>query len=86
MMMPVEVIILGGIISILSLIERLIRYIPKLNRHIDRLTRSKSQLESLKETISIKDNSELGAEDIKELTDLIDTLADLGEELNFIKP
>ena len=85
-MLPVEVIILGGIISILSLIERLIRYIPKLNRHIDSLTRSKSQLESIKETISIKDNSELGAEDIKEITDLIDTLADLGEELNFIKP
>lgn len=85
-MLPVELIIIGGVISILTLLERLIKYIPKLNRHIDRLRRSKSQLESIRETISITDASELGVEDIKEITDLIDTLADLGEELNFIKP
>jgi hypothetical protein len=85
-MLPVELIIIGGVISILTLLERLIKYIPKLNRHIDRLRRSKTQLESIRETISITDKSELGVEDIKEITDLIDTLADLGEELNFIKP
>lgn len=82
-MLPVEVMIIGGIISILTLIERLIRYIPKLNRHIDRLRRSKSQLESVRDSISIKDADEI---DIKELNDLIDNLIDIGEELNFIKP
>jgi hypothetical protein len=82
-MLPVEVMIIGGIISILTLIERLIRYIPKLNRHIDRLRQSKSQLESVRDSISIKDADEI---DIKELNDLIDNLIDIGEELNFIKP
>ncbi len=84
-MLPVEVIIIGGVISILTLLERLIRYVPKLNRHIDRLSRSKNQLESIREG-SLKTSSDLGIEDIKEISDLIDTLADLGEELNFIKP
>lgn len=82
-MLPIEVVIIGGIISILTLLERLIRYIPKLNRHIDRLRRSKSQLESVRDSISIKDADEI---DIKELNDLIDNLIDIGEELNFIKP
>lgn len=85
-MLPVEVIIIGGIISTLSLIERLIRYVPKLNRHIDRLRRSKSQLESVRDSISIKDADELDIDDIKEIHDLIDNLIDIGEELNFIKP
>lgn len=82
-MLPVEVMIIGGVISILTLLERLIRYIPKLNRHIDRLRQSKSQLESVRDSISIKDADEI---DIKELNDLIDNLIDIGEELNFIKP
>lgn len=85
-MLPIEVIIIGCIISTLSLIERLIRYVPKLNRHIDRLRRSKSQLESVRDSISIKDADEIDIDDIKEIHDLIDNLIDIGEELNFIKP
>jgi hypothetical protein len=85
-MLPIEVVIIGGIISILTLLERLIRYIPKLNRHIDRLRRSKTQLESVRDSISIKDTNEIDIDDIREINDLIENLIDIGEELNFIKP
>jgi hypothetical protein len=80
-MLPIEIIILGAIISILTLLERLIRYVPKLGLYIDRITRSRYRLESVRS--SIKGDIE---ENVEEIADLIDTLASLGEELNFIKP
>jgi hypothetical protein len=81
-MLPIEIIILGAIISILTLLERLIRYVPKLGLYIDRITRSRYRLESVRSSIKgdIEENC------CEEITDLIDTLASLGEELNFIKP
>ena len=85
-MLPVEVIIIGGIINIMSLLERLIRYIPKLNRYIERLRQSKSRLESVRTSMSIKEGSEIDIKDIEDIAELIDALADIGEELNFIKP
>ena len=80
-MLPIEIIILGAIISILTLLERLIRYVPKLGLYIDRIKRSRYRLESVRS--SIKGDIE---ENVEEIADLIDTLASLGEELNFIKP
>ena len=80
-MLPIEIIILGAIISILSLLERLIRYVPKLGLYIDKITKSRYRLESVRS--SIKGDIE---ENVEEIADLIDTLASLGEELNFIKP
>lgn len=80
-MLPIEIIILGAIISILTLLERLIRYVPKLGLYIDKITKSRYRLESVRS--SIKGDIE---ENVEEIADLIDTLASLGEELNFIKP
>jgi hypothetical protein len=80
-MLPIEIIILGAIISILSLLERLIRYVPKLGLYIDKITKSRYRLESVRS--SIKGDIE---ENVEEIADLIDTLSSLGEELNFIKP
>ena len=88
-MIPLEVIIIGSVISLLNIILQIIRKIPKFKRFVGTLTQSKTKLESIQGSIRSSNNSlddAIEYNDIEELIDHVNDMIDIIEEINFAIP
>lgn len=91
MTLPIELIIVGTILSILNLLAHLIRNIPKFKKSYEKLTKSKQKLESIRESLSNKsinfiNDDELKSDDLDEALEIADNFIDLLENIIFNKP
>ena len=88
-MFPLEIVIIGAILSILNLLAHLIRHIPKFKKLCDKIDKSSQKLKSIKESIktdeSIMDR-ESTDNDLDEIIDIADDFIQMLEEIIFSKP
>jgi len=88
-MIPLELIIVGGILSILNLLAHLLRHIPKFKKLCDKIDKSSQKLKSIKESIK-SDQSimyrESAENDLEEVLEIADDFIQMLEEITFSKP
>jgi hypothetical protein len=89
-MIPIELIIIGSILSILNLAAHLLRHLPKFQLACDRLDKSKRKLQSIRDSISNKtDNSMVESnhlDGLNEAIDIAEEFIDMLGDITFNKP
>lgn len=88
--LPIEIIIIGMVITCLNLLERLTKRYTKYKKKTDAIRKTRIKLEesikSTKADSDISNNSELPDNILEDLNDVYDDLNELIETIEFIKP
>ena len=88
-MIPLEVIIIGGVLSIINIILQIIKKMPKFKRLCDTLSQSKNKLESIQGSIRSSNaihEDTIDYNDINDIIDHINDMVDIIDDITFTIP